>query len=58
MIALVLLLAIIGFLVYLVVTYIPMPQPFKTAIIVIVVICLVIYVLRLLGIGDIPVPKL
>ena len=41
LIELVLLLAIVGFLVYLLITYVPMPQPFKTAIIVIVVILLV-----------------
>lgn len=44
----VLVLALIGFLVYLIVTYIPMPEPFKQVIIVVVVILLVLYVLALL----------
>lgn len=57
LIELVLVLAIVGFLVWLVVTYIPMPEPFKKAIIVIVVIVLVLYVLRLLGVGDIMIGR-
>lgn len=40
-------LALIGFLVYLIITYIPMPEPFKQ---VIVVACVVLVVLYLLGI--------
>lgn len=40
--------ALIGFLVYLIVTYIPMPDPFKQVIIVCVVILLILYVLGLL----------
>jgi hypothetical protein len=54
MISLLITLAIIGFIVYLIVTYIPMPEPFKQVIIVIVVICLLAYVLRVLGFVDIP----
>ncbi len=58
MIGLILVLALVGFLVYMIITYIPMPQPFKTAIIVIVVVMLILYVMRVLGIADVPVPKL
>jgi hypothetical protein len=58
MIALILTLALVGFLVYLIVTYIPMPPPFKNVIIVIVVVLLVLYLLRVLGVGDVPVPRL
>ena len=58
MIQLVLTLALIGFIVYLVITYIPMPAPMRTAIIVIVVVLLIIYLMGVLGIGDIPVPRL
>ena len=58
MIALILTLALVGFLVYLIVTYIPMPPPFKNVIIVIVVVLLVLYLLRVLGVGDLPVPRL
>lgn len=58
MIALILTLALVGFLVYLIVTYIPMPPPFKNVIIVIVVVLLVLYLLRVLGVSDLPVPRL
>ncbi len=57
MISLILGLAVVGFLVYLVITYIPMPDVFKKVIVVIVAILLILYVLRALG-GDIPVPSL
>lgn len=56
MIELVLFLAIIGFLTWLVVTYIPMPAPLPTVIIVIVVIFVVLYLLRVVGF-DMPIPK-
>ena len=39
--------ALIGFIVYLVITYIPMPEPFKQVIIVVCVILLILYVLGL-----------
>lgn len=58
LIELVLLLAIVGFVVWLVVTYIPMPPVFQKAIIVVVVIILVLFVLRLLGIGDIAIGRI
>jgi hypothetical protein len=58
MIALILTLALVGFLVYLIITYIPMPPPFKNVIIVIVVVLLVLYLLRVLGVSDLPVPRL
>lgn len=41
-----LLLGLVGFLVYLIVTYIPMPAPFQQ---VIIVVCVVLIVLYLLG---------
>lgn len=56
MLELMLLLALVGFVVYMVVTYIPMPPPFKTAIIVIVALCLIVYVMRLFGL-DLPMPR-
>ncbi len=47
--------ALIGFLVYLIVTYIPMPDPFKQVIIVCVVILLILYLLAVLtGAGGLP----
>lgn len=57
MITLVLVLALLGFIVYLITTYIPMPPVFKTAIYVIVAIVVILYVMRVLGIGDIPIPR-
>lgn len=57
MLHLILALAVVGFLVYLIITYIPMPAPIKQAIVVIVVVCMVIYVLNILGFVDIPIPR-
>jgi hypothetical protein len=56
MIALILTLALVGFLVWLITTYIPMPEAFKKAIIVIVIILLVLYIIRLFGF-DIPLSR-
>ena len=53
LITLVLMLALVGFLCWLVVTYIPMPEPFPKVIVVIIVIVVILYALRLL-VGDIP----
>ncbi len=57
MISLILGLALVGFLVYLIITYIPMPAPIKQVIIVIVVIFMVLYVLSTLGVADIPLTR-
>ena len=57
MIMLILVLAVCGFLVYLVTTYIPMPPIFKTVIYVIVAIALILYVLQAFGVADMPVPR-
>lgn len=58
MIQLVIVLAVIGFLVYLLTTYIPMAPIFRTVIYVVVAIVLILYLLRVFGVGDIPVPRL
>ena len=55
MITLILLIALVGFLVWALTTYVPMPQPFKVAIVAIAVILLILYMLRVFGISDIPV---
>lgn len=57
MIGLILTLALLGLIVYLVVTYIPMPAPFRQVIIVIAAIFLILYVMSVMGIVDIPVPR-
>jgi hypothetical protein len=55
MIELILGLALVGFLAWLVITYIPMPDAFKKVIIVIIVVLLIVYLVRLFGL-DIPIP--
>jgi hypothetical protein len=55
MLALILTLALIGVVVYLIETYLPMPAPFKVAINVIVVVVVVLYLIQLFGL-DIPLP--
>jgi len=51
-----LLFALVGFVVYLIVTYIPMPAPFQQVIIVACVILLVLYLIALLA-GGAHVPR-
>lgn len=51
---LVLTIAVVGFIVYLIVTYIPMPEPFKAVIIVIAVIVLLLVVLQFFGVSGLP----
>jgi len=58
MIGLILTLALCGLVVYLITTYIPMPPVFKTIIYVIVAVCLILYLVQILGIGDLPIPRL
>lgn len=58
MLGLILTLALVGLIVWLIITYIPMPQPFKTIILIIVAICLILWLMNVFGIGDIPVPHL
>lgn len=52
MIELIVVIAIVGVLLYLLNQYVPMHSAFKTAINVIAVICLVLYVLQFFGITD------
>jgi hypothetical protein len=58
MIGLILTLVVIGLCLYLVETYVPMSPPIKTALRVVVVICLVLWLLQLFGVGDVAVPRL
>lgn len=57
LISLVLILALVGFVVYLITTYIPMPPIFKTGIYVIVAIVVILYLIRILNIPDIPIGR-
>lgn len=56
MLELLLTLALIGFVTWLVVTYIPMPEPIRRMILVIAVVLIIIYLLRVFGL-DIPLPR-
>lgn len=47
LLSLVIALALIGFVLWLVVTYVPMPEPFKRVILVVVVLVLLLYLLRI-----------
>lgn len=58
MIGLILTIALLGLIVYLITTYIPMPPVFKTVIYVIVAVILILYLMRVFGIADVPVPQL
>lgn len=58
MISLILTLALIGVIVWLILQYVPMPEPFKKVIMVVVVVFVILWLMRVLGIGDIPVPRL
>jgi hypothetical protein len=49
LITLILTLAIVGFLLWLVLTYIPMPDPFKKVIMVVVVIAVILWLLNGFG---------
>ena len=58
MIELLLVLVIVGVCLFLIQTYIPTAAPIKTIITVVVVLCLVLWLLRVFGIADLPVPRL
>ena len=58
MIGLLLMLVIVGVCLWLVETYVPLSPPIKTVIRIVVVICLVLYLLRIFGVADVPVPRL
>ncbi len=58
MLMLILTLVVVGLLLYLVETYVPMSPPIQVVLRVVVVICLVLWLLRVFGIGDMAVPRL
>jgi hypothetical protein len=57
MISLLLTLVVVGVILYLIETYIPMSPPIKTVLRVVVVIVLILWLMRVFGIGDFPVPR-
>jgi len=58
MLMLLLQIALLGLIVWAIITYIPMAPGFKTVIIVVSIIILVIYLMQVFGISDFPVPHL
>jgi hypothetical protein len=62
LISLVITLAVVGVLLWLILTYIPMAQPIKNIITVVVVICVILWLLQAFGVlggaNDIRVPRL
>ena len=54
MIGIILTIALVGLVVWLITTYVPMPAPFKQIIMVVVVILLVLWLINVFGIVDIP----
>lgn len=58
MIALILTLVVLGVALWLIKTYIPMDPAISTLITVLVVLVVVLYLLRVVGLVDIPVPRL
>lgn len=57
LISVILVLVVVGVVLWLVNTYIPMAQPIKTVINVLVVIILCIWLLSLFGIGDVTIGR-
>jgi hypothetical protein len=55
MISLILTIAAVGFIVYMIITYIPMADPFKKIIIALAAILIVLYLVQIFGF-DIPLP--
>lgn len=58
MIGLLLTLVVVGVVLYLIETYIPMAAPIKLLIRIVVVLVIVLYLLQAFGIADLPVPRL
>jgi hypothetical protein len=58
LISLIVVLAVVGFLLWMIQTYIPMSPPFKNVITVIVVLVLVLWLLSVFGIVGPTVPRL
>lgn len=57
MIALVLGLALLGLVLYLIETYIPMDATIKVVIRVVIVVCVIVYLAQLFGVADLPLPR-
>lgn len=58
LISLVLMLALVGLVLYLIETYVPMSPPIKMLIRIVVVVVVILYLIQLFGISDVPLPRL
>lgn len=57
MITVLIVLVIVGLCLYLAETYVPMSPPIKTVLRVVVVLFLILWLLRVFGVPDVPVPR-
>ena len=55
--ALIVTLAVVGFLLWVVTTYVPMPPPFKQVLVVLVVLLILIWFLRIMAPGFLVFPR-
>jgi hypothetical protein len=58
MIGLIIALALVGLVLYLIETYIPMDPVIKTVIRIVIVVCVILYLIQVFGIADLPLPRL
>jgi hypothetical protein len=58
MISVLVVLVVVGVVLYLINTYVPMAAPIKTILNVIVVLFLCLWLLKVFGIVDVPIPRL
>lgn len=56
MLTLILALALLGLILYLIETYVPMDPVIKIAIRVVVAICVIVYLAQIFGVADLPLP--
>ena len=57
LIQLVLVLAAVGFILYLIETYIPMSEPIRMVIRIVIVVVLILFLMRIFGVVDIPIGR-
>jgi hypothetical protein len=58
MIGLILTLALLGLVLYLIETYIPMDPTIKVLIRIVVVVCVIYWLIGVFGIADMPIPRM
>lgn len=58
LISFIILVAVVGLIVYLLTTFIPMPPAFKTVIYVIAIIVLIVFLMQAIGFTDVMIPHI